>query len=146
MIRPRWSRQAVLLAALPMLASVLGCGRPAGEPPEAAPPVPEERLGSAEAVVAGHDLFVRHCTPCHGARADGSGPRAARLAGAPADLTALPDERRDPRRLFEVLHQGLPGTDMPSWRALDDAELWDLVTYLRTLSPRAVESRTGEEP
>jgi mono/diheme cytochrome c family protein len=116
-----------------MLASAVACRRPAGEPSAAAPPAPEERLASRESVVTGHDLFLRYCAPCHGARGQGDGPRAGRLSKAPADLTTLPEERRDPRRLFTVLHDGVRGSDMPSWRALDEEELWDLVAYLRSL-------------
>lgn len=134
MPRRRPSRPALLLAALPMLASALGCARTAGERDESATPVPEGRLASPQAALAGHDLFVRHCAPCHGARADGGGPRAANLATAPADLTTLTGEQRDPRRLFDVLHEGVPGSDMPSWRALSEEQLWDLVAYLRALA------------
>ncbi len=57
-----------------------------------------------------------------------------RLSKAPADLAALSEERRDPRRLFTVLHDGVRGSDMPSWQALEEEELWDLVAYLRALA------------
>ena len=117
-----------------MLASAAACARPAGEPPAAAPPAPEERLASPEAVVAGHALFLRYCAPCHGAGGHGDGPRAARLSKAPADLAALPEAHRDPGRLFAVLHDGVRGSDMPSWQALEEEQLWDLVAYVRALA------------
>jgi mono/diheme cytochrome c family protein len=124
-----------------MLASQLACGRPPGGTPEPSrtPAVPEARLASADAVIAGEALFLRHCASCHGERGDGKGPRAARLAHAPADLTTLPPDRTTPRRLFEVLHQGVPGSDMPSWQALEERERWDLVAYLRTLAGARME-------
>lgn len=37
----------------------------------------------------GAALYAEHCATCHGARADGLGPRAPSLNPQPADLTAL---------------------------------------------------------
>ena len=130
----------LLAALLGLLPATLGCARPAGEGGDVRPPpAPEERPASTEAVAAGRALFARHCAACHGERGDGAGPRATHLAGAPADLRALPEERRDPRHLFQVLREGVPGSDMPSWRGLEDEELWQLVAFLRTLAPGAEE-------
>ena len=129
----------MLLAALiGVLPATLGCSGPAGEGERVQrAPAPAEELASTEAAAAGRALFARHCAPCHGERGDGAGPRATHLAGAPADLRTLPEERRDPDHLFRVLREGLPGSDMPSWRGLEDEELWQLVAFLRTLEPGA---------
>jgi mono/diheme cytochrome c family protein len=133
-MRPRALTTLLLLLALPCAS--LSCRGGRSDDTEAVsahrdPSVPHERLASSAAWQRGRAEFLEHCAGCHGAAADGRGVRSSALASRPADLTRLPAARRDPRRLFGVLREGLPGTDMPSWRALDDGRLWDLVAYLQ---------------
>jgi mono/diheme cytochrome c family protein len=108
-------------------------------PPPAAPP------SDPDAVARGAQLFATSCAPCHGERADGHGVRRRSLTSSPADLTRLSAERSDPQRLFAVLRDGVPGSDMPSWRALSERERWDLVAFVRSLSVSAEESGAGRE-
>jgi len=67
------------------------------------------------------------------------------LVTRPANLTRLAEARREPQRLFKVLRDGVPGTDMPSWRALSERERWDLVAFVRSLSESAEESGAGRK-
>jgi cytochrome c2 len=39
-------------------------------------------------------------------------------------------------RIFVAVREGVPGTSMASWAALDVEDTWDLVAYLRSLSIR----------
>lgn len=112
------------------------CSRPDADlaPAYRKVPVPHERLASPAARARGRALFLADCAPCHGVAADGRGVRRPRLATAPTDLTHLAPPRRRARRLFQVLHQGVPGTDMPAWSALSDDQRWDLVAYLQSLA------------
>jgi mono/diheme cytochrome c family protein len=73
----------------------------------------------------GHSIYGEHCLQCHGD--DGSG-----------ELVGVPDFRRgegllvSDYELAETLKQGL-GT-MPAYTGLlDDNELADVITYIRTL-------------
>ena len=53
-------------------------------------------------------------------------------------LKLLPELDRQPGRvndLFRIIGIGMPGTSMPAWQeVLTDAELWQLVDYLKTFN------------
>ena len=83
--------------------------------------------GDATAVANGAKLFIAYnCIDCHGA--DGSGAMGPSLAdnrwhfgGAPAEV-------------FESIYQGRP-EGMPAWGSLiSEDQVWQLVTYVRSLS------------
>jgi mono/diheme cytochrome c family protein len=131
-------RKILSFACLLMLAS---CDRRGAAPQPAPAPAPRP-----EAIARGATLFAHLCTPCHGERGDGRGVRRARLATAPADLTRLSEKRRDPQRLFEVLSDGVAGTDMPSWRALPEGDRRDLVAFVRSLSGSRAEITPAGAP
>jgi alcohol dehydrogenase (cytochrome c) len=94
-----------------------------------------------QATDAGRRQFESRCTACHGVDANGGehGPAiAAQLAG-----------HTDPE-LAAIVRQGFPASGMPAF-TLSDAEMEQLVGYLRTLEPRdappvhrRVETTAGE--
>lgn len=122
------------LAAMLAASSLWGCSEGTGRAGSASSPPASARPLSAAAVERGSVLFFHHCAACHGPLGDGNGVRRAHLADTPTDLTRLPAARRDPARLFHLLRDGVPYTDMPSWRALSDDQRWDLVAYLEALA------------
>jgi alcohol dehydrogenase (cytochrome c) len=76
--------------------------------------------GSAADARRGEDLYLRHCTQCHGARGRGNvGP----------DLVESVRRRSDWGFLSVVLH-GRPGTSMPA-SALPEVEIWRIHSWLR---------------
>ena len=81
--------------------------------------------GRPGAVQAGKLLFDRHCAQCHGT--DGKGH------GRAPDLHAPPVQRAAPGTLFWFLRNGNLKEGMPSWSSLPDQQLWQLVSFLRTL-------------
>lgn len=81
--------------------------------------------GQPEAILAGRKLFKRHCTECHGL--DGRGQGKAPNLHAPIIQSASAGT------LFWFLRNGNLKEGMPSWSRLPDQQLWQLVTYLRTL-------------
>jgi mono/diheme cytochrome c family protein len=98
-------------------------------------PAPPGDFGSHEARVRGRRLFVEHCAICHGERADGHGVRRQSLSNPPADFTdPVWSRRTPPRRIFEVIRNGVPGTSMPAWKVLDDQQIWDLASYLHAVA------------
>jgi cytochrome c oxidase cbb3-type subunit II len=98
-------------------------------------PVPEDRLSSATALEHGRVLFLQHCALCHGIEGDGRGQRREGFAQPPQDFTSSEWRRRaTSRRVFFALREGKPGTAMPSWRALDDASLWDLTAHVLSIA------------
>jgi len=77
----------------------------------------------------GAALFQTHCTYCHGSQGQG---------GRGADLTA--GEYRmggSDRDLFITIRNGVPGSEMPSFRVSDE-ELWKLVGYVKRLGSRGL--------
>lgn len=103
------------------------------------------RAAAAQQAAPGKADYDRWCAGCHGATGEGDGPAAARMLPRPRDFTralyqirstpsgALPTDQ-DLRRVIDV---GMPGTAMPGWEGvLSAAARDDLVTYLKSLSPR----------
>jgi len=96
--------------------------------------VPELRIASAEARLRGRALFQDHCALCHGERADGRG-RRRNLSIPPADFRDPTWRARvTPRRAFFVIREGIQGTPMPAWKALNEDETWDLVAYVLSVA------------
>jgi cytochrome c oxidase cbb3-type subunit III len=83
--------------------------------------------------------FVRFCAKCHGPGGKGDGPQADALDPKPRDFTdcarmkAITDDT-----LFTAIKEGGAAVklskDMPPWKdGMEDAEIHDLVAYVRTL-------------
>lgn len=102
-------------------------------------------------VVKGELLYAQKCAVCHGATGKGDGPAEFVLFPRPRDLTSgrfkirstttLPTDED----LFRVITSGIPGTAMPSWAALPEGSRWDLVAYVKSLSP-VFEQRAAGPP
>lgn len=91
----------------------------------------------------GRAAYGQYCARCHGDTGAGDGVDAKRFYPRPRDLklgvykfrstaSGTPPADED---LFRTLTNGLPGTNMPDWRHLDEATRWQLVYYLKSLSP-----------
>ena len=108
---------------------------PGAQAPAAERPLPDLK--------AGRSAYDQHCARCHGDAAKGDGVDAKRFYPRPRDLTmgiykfrttasGTPPSDED---LFRTVTAGLPGTNMPDWQHLDEAARWQLVYYLKSLSP-----------
>ncbi len=93
--------------------------------------------GQADAVLAGKKLFDRHCANCHGADAQGT-------EKAP-DLHGSVVQNAPPGVLFWFLKNGNLRQGMPSWSRLPDPQLWQLVTYLKTLPSEEDTADSGRQ-
>lgn len=122
------------LAARAALLALWGCTSPdTGLPPAYRDlAVPERVLArSADAVRRGRELYLESCALCHGERADGRGVRRSSLSTRPVDFTQRSWCRgTTPRRVYHAIREGVDGTAMPAWKALDENQCWDLVAYL----------------
>ncbi len=108
--------------------------------------------GPVESEIDGtpHGLYREHCAHCHGISGDGAGATAALLNPYPRDFrlgkfkfksTPLRTPPTD-RDLTRILHNGIPGSAMPSFRLLPDEEIAALVDYVKYLSIRGQLERT----
>jgi cytochrome c oxidase cbb3-type subunit 3 len=118
--------RALRRIALPMailLATALGSGISAHQHTSVTNPM----AGNARAIHDGAALFRENCSPCHGPNAVG-GNRGPNLS---SNHWVHGSDDAD---IFRTITRGVPGTEMPA-NDLEDAEVWMLVAYLRSLSP-----------
>lgn len=90
-------------------------------------------------------LYRQHCVHCHGVTGDGAGPTAAFLNPYPRDFrmgkfkfkrTPLGQKPTD-KDLRDTLVNGIPGTAMPSFKALlAEDEIDALINYVKYLAIR----------
>jgi copper transport protein len=100
-----------------------------------APPLENPVAADQASVADGATLYAQNCARCHGVAGHGDGPQAASLHPRPYDLTVHVGLHPD-YQLFDYISNGIPSTAMPAWQSqLTDKQRWDLINYLRTLSP-----------
>jgi mono/diheme cytochrome c family protein len=95
-------------------------------------------------------LYREHCAHCHGITGDGAGPTASFLNPYPRDFRMGKFKFKDSRLgktptdadLRRILVNGIPGTAMPSFRLIDEAEIDALVDYVKYLSIRGQVERS----
>jgi mono/diheme cytochrome c family protein len=104
----------------------------------AAGPVWSDQVGGK------HGLYRRQCAHCHGINGDGRGPTAMILNPYPRDYRAgvfkfkttyNPNQPSDDD-LRTILHNGIPGTAMPSFAVYPPDETEALLEYVKYLSMR----------
>lgn len=84
----------------------------------------------------GETLFLSNCMACHGKAADGKGPAAAALTPPPADFTSAAFWKgRTDESIAASIKAGRPGTSMMAFSQLSDADVADIVAFLRTKAP-----------
>jgi mono/diheme cytochrome c family protein len=110
--------------------------------------------GSAAAAsgdaVSGKLVYQRYCVSCHGALGNGQGEAAEYMAIKPRDYRQGTFKWRSTPSgslpldddLERTLHNGLFGTDMPTWKSIDEQSRHDVIAYIKTFSPRF----TSEKP
>src|SRR5262245_53036564 len=84
--------------------------------------------GNADAVASGRRLYDQTCQACHGP--EGQGDRGAAL-----NRGGFTHGNED-GDLFHVIRAGVPGTQMPPFPRISDEQTWQLVSYIRSLTPK----------
>jgi cytochrome c oxidase cbb3-type subunit III len=116
------------------LASLLVAQAPRrGGNPEAAK-IANPIASTSESIAAGKRTYQRLCLQCHGLEGKGDGGGAGG-GGQPADLTDdVWDYGGSDGEIFSVVRDGT-SADMQGYAdQIKDADIWNLVNYLRTLS------------
>ena len=87
----------------------------------------------AESISAGKALYVKHCKSCHGSKGLGDGTKAAQLKTKCGDFSSADFQSQSDGALFYKTNEGRD--DMPSFKKKipDEADVWSIVHYLRTL-------------
>src|SRR5690242_8162002 len=80
------------------------------------------------AVAAGRTAFTQACASCHGPA--GQGDRG------PALDTGAFARGGDDGALFHAIRSGVAGTQMPAFPRFTDDQVWQLVSYIRSLERR----------
>ncbi len=106
-----------------------------GSPAMASKPEPDLELGKK--------AFLDTCARCHGPDGKAEVPFAKRFYPRPRNLTSgvfkfrstvsgTPPTDDD---LFRTVEQGLHGSNMPDWKFVPPETRWQIVNYVKTLSP-----------
>jgi Tol biopolymer transport system component/mono/diheme cytochrome c family protein len=99
-----------------------------------------------QTIASGQRLYAANCVPCHGQDGRGDGPSATGLNPRPADFVQhMPPGLHTDGQVFLWIKEGYPGQGtMPAWgERLNDEQIWQLVTYLRTLGQGAVAANSA---
>jgi len=104
-------------------------------------PEPTATTGIPATAKTGQQLYAQHCAACHGERGDGKGLAAAFVFPKPRDFRAsrfrlVSTDNNVPTEedLHAVLLRGMPGSSMPPWPHLPEAERIKLVKEVIRLS------------
>ncbi|MBU0970215.1 MAG: cytochrome c [Proteobacteria bacterium] len=104
----------------------------------AAPPEEKDRINpillSDESLFRGKRLYLKNCTDCHGAKADGRGADAKNMVPKPSNLAAMAGHHSDGDMAWKIKKGKGP---MPGWEGmLSDEQIWNLVNYIQNLQAK----------
>ena len=116
--------RAVLILLLPI--TLQAVDRNFHNAPTSAKALKNPFEGQAAAVEAGKRLYGRNCLSCHGRNGKGSG-------NVPALVGKL--DSATPGEVFWFITQGSKKNGMPAWAFLPAQQRWQIVTYVKSLSP-----------
>jgi mono/diheme cytochrome c family protein len=115
----------------------------------AADPAKQHKLGWKWE--AGQTAYLARCVACHGEAGDGdgAGPKAKSLPRRPRDFrlglfqwtSTKPGRRASRHDLRETLRVGIPGSGMPGFKDITEAESTSLIEYVRWLTLRGETKR-----
>ena len=97
-------------------------------------------------------LYLRYCVGCHGTYGDGNGENAPYIDPKPRDFVGATFKCRSTptgtlptdQDLIHTLQRGVQASGMPPWLALSEENRVDLVTYIKTFSPRWQSEKPGD--
>jgi cytochrome c oxidase cbb3-type subunit III len=140
-VRSRGARRAFgarrggsrVLLAMFVLAMVFPPGPSSGQNQKTKNPA----IGDPQANAAGRALFADSCAGCHGPTGEGGRGPNLQNRGVWHPL--------DDDGLFQTIQNGIPGADMPPTK-LSDAQLWQIVAFVRALTAPAIEGPPHGDP
>jgi mono/diheme cytochrome c family protein len=82
--------------------------------------------GRADAAEAGRRVFLSHCSHCHGENAEGNKKHPALTSERVQRQATVGD-------LHWLLVNGSMAHGMPPWSKLGDPQIWQVISYLKSL-------------
>lgn len=147
--RPTWRRQAAGLGSVAMLCGValLLLAQAPAPPVAASDPGSQLAALDPDEVTRGADTFATNCAVCHGVNAQGDGPGGRALNPPPPDLTSGHSLLHADESYRYWITNGIENTGMPAFGStLDQGQIRDVITYLRSLQLPALQARDAPEP
>ncbi|HEY3244172.1 MAG TPA: ethylbenzene dehydrogenase-related protein [Phycisphaerae bacterium] len=99
----------------------------------------------------GRELFLKNCAICHGDAGDGAGPFAYLMNPRPRNLqkrrfklATTQNQIPSDADLLRTISRGMPGSAMPPWGDLPQADLETLVAYVRDINVQATQAELDE--
>jgi mono/diheme cytochrome c family protein len=87
------------------------------------------RLDDPARIVAGAQNYAAHCVVCH--LAPGVGRSDLRVGLYPHPPNLAQEDIHDAKKAFWTVKHGIKMSAMPAWgKSLDDATIWDIVSFL----------------
>ena len=115
----------LVLLLCPVIAASQTADRPAWNAPAEAAKKNNPLKDKPELAAGGKKLFAKHCAMCHDAGEKQVGPH----------LSSPFTQKQSDGELFWKISSGNSRAGMPSFSSLPDTQRWQLVLYLRTLTP-----------
>ncbi|OHA07814.1 MAG: hypothetical protein A2934_03000 [Candidatus Sungbacteria bacterium RIFCSPLOWO2_01_FULL_47_10] len=135
--------KSVILFWVGIIFIALGCGQPPSSGTETRSPKPPVNQPvmpppppAPSARTDGKAIFEKNCATCHGTRGLGDGPMAAGLPNKPTNLALDITQKKEDKKLAEIIKEG---TDkgMPPWKyILKEEEIQEVVKHLRELGKK----------
>ncbi len=116
----------LLLALVPLLSFATSDGAWLQKVPERDREKVNPYRDQPDAIAAGRRVFMDHCAHCHGDDAQGKKKR-------PSLKSSRVQQEATEGDLHWLLVNGNRGQGMPSWTKLGDPQIWQVITYVRSL-------------
>lgn len=107
---------------------------------------------SADPLARGQALFARQCVICHGEAGDGAGqfaylmnPRPRNFKPGKFKLSTTQNQIPSDEDLLRTISLGMPGSAMPPWGHLPQADLKALVAYVRSIHVAAAKAELEQD-
>lgn len=95
-------------------------------------------LKGPEAIEAGKKTFAKYCASCHGAEAKGDGAAGKEMDPKPPNLTdATWKHGSTDGEIFTTIRNGTKEGMLSFKSKLTEKQVWEVVTFVRSLGPKA---------
>lgn len=104
--------------------------------------VPPRPANIKASIAAGGEHYGLDCSVCHSDDGRGQTPVGEWMYPRASDLTSQQVQSYSDQELFWIIRNGIRFTGMPAFGEIETPDhIWDLVNYVRTLSPNSQPQR-----